>query len=137
MSSFANDFARGTASEVANHTVIEGLVGSSLVKDPNPYATFDFHNSGKTVYVELKTRFIEHDRYPTALIGANKVRYCTDENKEYYFVWAYTDGLYYVKYDPKVFEHLECRPFCRNARTDYNDVENDHYFIPHTLLTKV
>ena len=137
MATFASDYARGTASQVANRTVIEGLVGSSLVEDQNPYATFDFHNEGKTIYVELKTRFIAHDTYPTALIGANKVRFCSDPNKTYYFVWAYTDGLYYIKYDPTVFEHLECRPFVRHARADYNDVETDHYFIPHTLLTKV
>ena len=137
MATFANDYSRGTASQTANRSALETLVGSSLLEDQNPYATFDFHNDVKTIYVELKTRFIEHDRYATALIGANKVRFCTDPNKSYFFVWAYTDGLYYIKYDPTVFQHIECRPFVRNSRADYNDVEADYYFIPHTLLSKV
>ena len=136
MRTFREDNQRGLASEAQRHSTLETLVGSALTKDPNPYATFDFFNEGKTIYVELKTRFIPHDKYPTALISANKVEFCTDPNKTYYFCWAYSDGLYYLKYDKAVFDTFQVEDYVRHQREDYNDVPKPHYFIPHTVLVK-
>lgn len=135
--SFAEDNAFGLASEDTNRVALETLVGTPLIKDKNIYASFDFHNEGKTIYVELKTRLIPHDRYDTALISASKVEFCRDPTKTYYFVWAYSDGLFYLKYDKEVWAQFECKPFVRHQRSDYNDTPKDHFFIPYTALTRV
>ncbi len=109
-----------------------------MFKSPGTYSRFDFSNEGKTIYAELKTRFMKHDKYPTTLLTAAKVDACKkDPNKEYYFIFAFEDGVYYLKYDDSVFNEFECKSFCRYRRADHVDSPKLHYFIPYTSLRSV
>lgn len=56
-----------------------------------------------TIYAELKSRRIKHDEYDTAIIGLNKIEACTNPDVDYYFVYSYLDGIYYIKYDKTLF----------------------------------
>jgi hypothetical protein len=70
-------------------------------------SVFDYNNRAKTIYVELKSRRIRHDEYSTALIGLNKIEACINPDVDYYFVYNYLDGIYYIKYDKTEFSAFE------------------------------
>ena len=72
-SSTSEDLSFGLASENRNIGIIEKLVGCALQKDANNYSSFDFHNSDRTVFAELKSRRIRHNQYPTTIISADKL----------------------------------------------------------------
>jgi hypothetical protein len=133
--STAEDLSFGLASESRNIGLIEKLVGCSMQKDTNHYSSFDFHNSDRTVFAELKTRRIRHNQYPTTIISADKIAHIED-GKDYYFIWAYVDGLYYLKYDPNLWEKFECKMYRRFDRSDRVEVPKPHIFIPCELLSK-
>lgn len=97
---------------------IEGLVGQPLSRQGG-FNIMDYTNASKTVYVELKTRRIRHDAYSTAMVGKNKVEFCNDPTKNYYFVFCYTDGVFYIKYDKALFATFrEENDFMRGERAD-------------------
>jgi hypothetical protein len=136
VSSTTEDLAFGLGSEVRNMSAIERLVGCGLIKDSNHYSSFDFHNADKTVFAELKSRRIRHNQYPTAIISADKIAHI-EEGKEYFFVWTYVDGMYYLKYDPDVWSTFECKMYARFDRSDRREFPKPHIFVPHEFLKPV
>ena len=91
----------------------------------------DYTNETNTTYVELKTRRIRHDAYHTALIGANKIAFCSDPLKTYFFVFCYLDGIYYIKYDAAVFATFERSDnYYRGARPDCSNSVQSVVYIP-------
>jgi hypothetical protein len=139
--SFARDYAAGIAAEGTHKNELETFFGTGLVKDTNRLSAFDFHNEAKTLFVELKTRNISHDRWPTALIGASKVEHAKrglkeDPTKRYYFVWIYRDGIYYLPYEEELWSAFETGEFQRNERADRTEVPCATTFIPHQALLR-
>lgn len=131
-----NDLVFGYASEAVNRAIIEQFLDTMLEKTED-YSVMDWADKSKTVYVELKTRRIKHDAYPTALIGANKVAFCSDPNKEYYFCYSYLDGLYYIKYNAALFAAFERDDnYQRSYRPDASNNASKVVFIPVNLLTR-
>jgi hypothetical protein len=94
----------------------------------------DYINDNKTIYIEMKTRRVNHDQYPTALIGKNKVDFCQKSSATCYFVYVYMDGMFYIKYDKALFDTFECRDYERGYRTGGIQPRQLFYFIPHTKL---
>jgi hypothetical protein len=136
MPTFANDFAFGTTQEKKMHSVLEGHFNKKL-NYRGGSASFDY-DDGATFYVELKSRTINHDDYPTTLIGANKVAICeANPTREYWFCWNYRDGLYGIKYSKEKFATYECKPYSRGARSDYHNKPQLCYFIPITDLIRL
>jgi hypothetical protein len=110
--------------------------GTTLLRGGN-WDTMDYSNTAKTIFIELKSRRVPHDRYPTAIIGRNKVRFCSDPTKEYYFVYNYEDGLFYIKYDPELFATFEVvTEYQRNRRADATDAPQEVVMIPYKYLTR-
>jgi hypothetical protein len=133
--SFARDYAAGIAAEGTHNNELETFFGTGLVKDTNRQSAFDFHNEAKTLFVELKTRNINHDRWPTALITASKVEHAKrglkeDPSKQYIFVWSYRDGMFYLPYSEELWSGFVCDEFQRHQRTDKVETPHLHYFIP-------
>ena len=60
-----------------------------------------------------------------------------DPTKTYYFFWAYSDGLFYLKYDPDVWSQFEVGPFKRWDRIDRIEKPHRHYFIPYESLIRI
>ena len=60
---------------------------------------FDFIGQGKLI--ELKSRTCRKDRYETTCIGVGKIEYAKQhcDKDDFYFVFNFTDGLYYWKYN--------------------------------------
>jgi hypothetical protein len=110
--------------------------GTTLLRGGN-WDTMDYSNPAKTIFIELKSRRVPHDRYPTAIIGRNKIRFCSDPTKEYYFVYNYEDGLFYIKYDPELFATFEVvTEYQRNRRADATDAPQEVVMIPYKYLTR-
>jgi hypothetical protein len=133
------DLAFGEANEHRLTDTLNAYFNTTLERRGG-YNLFDYigNTNGKTIEVELKTRRIPHDKYPTALIGYNKVAYCDDPDKDYYFVFCYSDGIYYIKYDPKVFIHFDIdRSFVRSSRSDCSNTTQTVLLIPTTLLNRL
>jgi len=132
-----NDIIFGEKSEGTLLERIEGLIGQPLARQGG-FNIMDYTNANKTVYVELKTRRIRHDAYSTAIIGKNKILFCSDPSKEYYFVFSYLDGVFYIKYDAQLFSSFEVQnDFYRGEREDCVNRAQCVVMIPTKLFLRI
>lgn len=130
----SQDLAFGLKSEEKNKASLERFFGCGLRKT-GKYDAMDFIDETQTIYIELKTRRVEKDKYPTALIGKNKVDFCERSNATCYFVYVYLGGIYYIKYDKDLFATFECADFERGQRDGGIQPKQLFYYIPHEQLT--
>jgi hypothetical protein len=123
----------GDEAEEAVKPIIESYFNVKL-KKTDTYHIFDFIDEAK-VYYELKARLNKYNRYPTTMVGANKINVLRSVNKIGYFIFLFTDGLYYYKYDkdnkdPLIFEE--------GGRKDRGKEELKLYcYIPIELLIRI
>ena len=61
---------------------------------------FDYEGSG--ILYELKTRRCNYRKYPDTIFPMSKFNY--QPEKEKVLIFSFTDGNYYIKYNPLVFE---------------------------------
>ena len=132
----ANDLTFGLNSEHTNLGTLQTFLNTTLNRNAD-WSVFDFSNTANTIHVELKTRRIRHDQYPTAIIGANKVDWCTDPTKDYYFAYCYSDGIFVIKYDRTLFNTFRRQHYLRGERIDTSNNESEVVFIPHEHLRRV
>jgi hypothetical protein len=132
------DLKLGEQNEKSLISIISNFIKTDLIKDDNIYSIFDFHNEKNDIFVELKSRRIEHNKYPTALIGLNKVKKCNNTN-DYYFIWNYNDGLFYLKYDKEIFDKFQIQDDYKiKYRFDVGRPEiSKVVHIPYKYLTKI
>jgi len=100
------------------------------------YDIFDYISECKTIYIELKGRKTAYNRYPTTMIGYNKILECEkNKNITYYFVFKFSDGLYYCKYSKKLLKKCEISigGRCDRGRPEYKK----YVFIPINLLKNI
>lgn len=128
------DLNFGLTSEENNRKTLEKFFGCGLLKT-GTYDPMDYTDEAHTIFIEMKTRRIRHNQYPTALIGKNKVDFCKTSNATCYFVYVYVDGMFYVKYDPSLFDTFECADFERGWREGGIQPKQLFYYIPHEHLT--
>lgn len=135
---FVDDYAFGIRSEAEVADLISAylgveiyMTGSTNVLDIRERA------SGKN-RGELKSRTIPYNRFPTVVIGKNKIDSFTDPTVDYYCFFRFTDGLYAIKYNAELFSTFRLDYFQRlDNRRDYNDRPQMCYYIPMDLLHKV
>lgn len=131
-----NDLAYGTSNEQTHQTTLESFFNTKLSRRGG-YSTFDY-DDGATLFVELKSRRIPHNKYPTAIIGANKVEVAEkNPTRNYWFCYAYEDGMYGIEYKKEVFDTFEHTEYSRGERADYHNNSQHCYFIPSGLLLKM
>jgi hypothetical protein len=124
---------QGIESEDRLLTTFRNYFCVDLNKDPNKYATMDYYCD--CCLVELKSRNVKKDTYTTTIIGMNKILYCLKSKKLCYFVFEFTDGLYYWmlnKFDLKEFEIKKGGTIKRG----YDEI-NDYLYIPVDKLIKI
>ena len=131
-----------------------GLKNEEIVKDKldkyfntnlksNPrYAVCDFENDDYVI--EFKNRNNSINTYKTTLIGQNKIEYMKNklnsdkDHRELYFVFNYTDGLYFIQITNEVLNKFdEKRRGGRNDRGSDEFYKNGYCYIPTNLLTKI
>ena len=123
---YLTDLETGLKTEIALFTFIQSNFGCDLVRTTNPFAVFDFHSA--TTLVELKCRSNTYRKYPTTLIGANKIAVAKQSGKAAFFVFQFKDGIYYWKFNEA---ELESFSIAEGGRCDRGSLEMNRYvYIP-------
>ena len=132
--SFKDDYAAGIAIESDLKSMLEFKFVDKLIKTGR-YDTLDYE--GERCFVEIKSRTNRYAQYPTTMIQQSKFDYARKQTKPVYFVFAFTDGVYYIQYNSEVFDAFESGYFQRPGRIDKTDRRQIYVYIPITSLTRV
>ena len=97
------------------------------------YSIYDYQ--GAKYKYELKSRTNKYLDFDTTLIPESKIKY--RKNDFIKFLFCFTDGLYYIRFNEKKFKKYKLENFCRNKREDYNDIPKLYYYIPIEDLIKI
>lgn len=129
--SFKKDYIFGKTSE---ETALEKICRffKEDIKPTSQYCKWDYEDD-QTIY-EMKSRKVYSNTYDDVMIGYNKIQPIC---KEQYFLFNFIDGLFYIKYDEKLFMDFELKLFKREGRTDYNDKPQVVCYVPINYLTKI
>ena len=88
------DLSFGNISENKLLPYFRKKYGEEIAKSEYRYSFFDYSDS-KTL-IELKTRRIRHNQYPTALCNLNKIQKLYNDERNAYLIFSYLDGLFEV-----------------------------------------
>jgi hypothetical protein len=87
------DLKFGLASEQSSRRRIGRHLGIKLKHTKNPMCTYDYFSEAGNVLVELKTRRVGADQYPTYMIGYNKVdkalKLAKEQGARTYICWRF------------------------------------------------
>lgn len=104
--------------------IIREFFNRDIQQTEGQYAKYDFVD--ETTNYEQKTRTNAYAKYPDTMITMNKCCKC-DEGKDLILLFKYTDGIYYIKYDPEKFATYRTEMFSR-AGLEWD--EKEHIYIP-------
>lgn len=128
----AKDLIDGDNNEIIAKKFLELLFSVSLTK-LSKYHTFDFIDENG-VYYEVKGRNNTYAKYPTTMIGYNKICFANELEKKSVFVFKFTDGIYYYEYDKEQMDQLI---ICDGGRRDRGYAEYKKYaYININYLTR-
>jgi len=85
---------------------------------------FDLKDKIMKIVIEVKKRNNTHDKYPTTMMGYNKylkARQYITRGYSVYFVFEFTDGTYYYKYNNEIYKPIN------GGRVDRNHPEIKEY----------
>jgi hypothetical protein len=92
---------------------------------------------GANAELELKSRRIVHNEYPTAIIGCNKIDAFSKNGKLHNYVcWKYNDGIFYLKINLDHFKNRYKKGVQRverDGKVEYSDC----FYIPYNVLSKL
>ena len=109
---------------------IEKHFDTKRTKTYGYYDLMDFYDDDN--YYEIKSRRNKYNQYPTTMIGYNEILYAQKSIKDVYFIFSFTDGNYYYKYDKNDNFNINL-----GGRDDRGKEEFKKYFyIPIENLTK-
>jgi hypothetical protein len=131
--SFKDDYAVGISIESKLKSMLETKFGK-LTKTGR-YDKLDYEGEG--CFVEIKSRTNRYSQYPTTMIQQSKFDYARLQTKPVYFVFAFTDGIYYIQYNSELFDTFESGDFQRPGRIDKTDMRQVYVYIPITSLTRI
>jgi hypothetical protein len=123
----------GIKNEIEVMPILEKYFNIKL-KKTSLYYSMDFISEDGTYY-ELKSRNNCYNKYETTMVGYNKIAYANKGNKSVYFVFKFTDGIYYYQYDKSKLKDLIIK---EGGRCDRGKEEYKTYaFIDIAFLTKI
>jgi hypothetical protein len=144
MKTQADDLKFGDRKEIEILPLLRTLPhpnAKDLAKQSDKYAVMDYCDATQSVFAELKSRRIPHNRYPTAIIGWNKIREAkrrSESGSSSFFVWSYSDGVYYLPYETKLFDTFQHEEdYQRGERSDCLNGGQHIVLIPHNHLLKL
>ena len=121
------DLNFGFKSEEEIHSILEELFGNLLRSTRNPemgeYYEFDKYN--EDFFIEVKTRRIKHDKYPTLFFGENKLIKGDELLKKcphlrIFYLWRCNDGIY--GWEHRSSEYDVCkRGRCDRGKDEFDD----------------
>lgn len=90
------EYAFGAAQEEELKPLFETYFNTEL-EHTEKWDPFDF--VGKNIKIELKSRRNTYSKYPTTIVGMYKINKIRECDGEHFFVFNFTDGIYYWKYN--------------------------------------
>ena len=131
---FKDDLNYGLDKEQPNMLRIQKHFGKQKLVNTkelyDQYCHWDFESEDGVKY-ELKTRRNRKNAYPTTIIPVHKAG-----EGELYFMFEFTDGLYYIKFDDELFATFDTR-MIQIKRVGRYDPPTLHYLIPVNLLVQI
>jgi len=128
---FKKDYTFGLKKEIELLPTIRKFFNDETIIKLDDYNIFDFKGDNK--YIELKSRNCNYNKYPTTMIGYNKIKKALELNEDIYFIFNFTDGIYYFKFDKNI--QLEVK---QGGRFDRGKKElSDYAFIPIEILKEI
>lgn len=113
--------------------VLEKYFDIRLTKTSKNFV-FDFRDNYGTYY-EVKSRNNNYNKYPTTMVGYNKIEYANKLDKPVYFIFNFLDGIYYYEYEIHKLDELEIKI---GGRCDRGKYEYKKYcYIPINKLIKI
>jgi hypothetical protein len=106
---------------IKNYFKLDNLIMTSQ------YHRFDYED--ENTLIELKTRKIRHNIFPTLMFSNDKIKYGLLQNKKMIFIFEYSDITLYIKYDKELFKNYVVKYI--NNRSDRGIMEYmNAIFIP-------
>jgi hypothetical protein len=134
MNNFKKMLKYGRDLELEVLPIIRNAFESNDIKMPkNKYSSYNYIDDKKEVLYELKARTNKYNAYPTTMIQEDKV---LNTHYKQIFLFKFTDGLYYIEYDPELFNTFEKKIYSQ-YRADKVDVNKLYYYIPIEHLKRV
>ena len=128
---FKKDYTFGIKKEVELLPKIKLFFNDETITQLDRLNVFDYKGDNK--YIELKSRNCNYNKYPTTMIGYNKIKKALELNEDIYFIFNFTDGIYYFKFDKNI--QLEIK---QGGRFDRGKKElSDYAFIPIEILKEI
>ena len=126
---YKKDYSDGVKAENKCKEPLEKVFGKLI--PTGRYCFYDYEN--ENYIIELKSRNINHNQYPTAMINHSKIikwkKKCP--HKQFISAFLYKDGLYYWKYNVDEIEYLGT-----TGRKDRGCIESyDMIYFKNELLT--
>ena len=129
-SNINKDYDYGVSSECSLLSTIQSLWGDDVECSSNKFATIDF--SSPTHNIELKTRRNTYGKYPTTMIGKNKIDYLLSSDKKSIVLFKFLDGLYYLEITR---DNINDFGLAEGGRSDRGvDERAMYYYIPTSML---
>lgn len=121
MVNIEKDYIYGEEQQKKLKSILEAKFGT--LKEMDRWSKHDFKN--QHFNIEIKSRKNTYSAYPTTLITCNKI--VEEPNKRLYFIFNFTDGVYYIRYKKALFDTFEKKMFSRiNQAYD----EKEYLYIP-------
>ena len=133
MRTFKEDYETGIASEETIKPILEHFLNQSLIKTPTH---FPMDYASKTAFIEIKTRTYSSTFFETTLLPYSKIQFAKATKRNIFFVFVFTDGIYYIKYDNR-FDTFDTQIFQRPSRQDHTDRPQRYILIPTSSLLKM
>jgi len=125
------EYAFGLAQEEYLKPLLESYFDTEL-EETDKWDPFDF--VGDKIKIELKSRRNTYNKYPTTIVGMYKIHQVKENLGDHYFVFNFTDGLYYWKYN---FEDMNDFKVIYLKRNDRTGKKYQYLSIPIEKLTKI
>lgn len=135
LQAFNRDYQYGRQSEYSSLPTIRRYFNDDTINiHDDRYSRYDYVSAAFGTKYELKTRRLKHNAFPTTLLPLGKI--LAENPTGSVFLFKFSDGLYFITYDRKVFSGFQIATLCRQDRFGY-DTAQEYIFIPVNLLTEI
>lgn len=128
---FKRDYDFGIKKQIDLFPTLSAFFGGNITPTTRKMDPWDY--IGDDCVYELKSRTNTYSKYPTTLVGLDKVK---ENMKKIIFLFNFVDGLYYIEYEKNLFDTFEKQPF-RRFREGVNDKEKPYIYIPIEHLKRI
>ena len=131
MSKFFKDYEFGIIQENKILPILKEFLVDKTIYKLEKNNCFDFKGDNK--YIELKSRHCILSKYPTTMLGLNKIQKASTLTENVYFFFSFDDGLYYWQYNKDYELEIKCGGRCDRGKFEIKE----YCYIPIDMLTKV